>query len=63
MTIEQLKPTVLRITLHTYEIAALVSAARWVTEGAKGELPEEAVEQIRDVLDRYDSEKRKMMKQ
>jgi len=63
MTIEQLKPTVLRITLHTYEIAALISAARWVTEGAKGELPEEAVEQIRNVLDSYDSEKKKMTKQ
>lgn len=63
MTIEQLKPTVLRITLHTYEIAALVSAARWVTDGAKGELPEEAVEQIRNVLDNYDSEKKKMTKQ
>lgn len=61
MTIEQLKPTVLRITLHTYEIAALVSAARWVTEGAEGELPEEAVEQIRDVLNNYDAEKQKLL--
>ncbi|MCC5908096.1 MAG: hypothetical protein JJU13_17910 [Balneolaceae bacterium] len=57
MIIEQLKPTVLRITLHTYEIAALVSAARWVTDGAKGDLPEEAVEQIRNVIDNYDAEK------
>jgi|GEM_PF-2867468 len=62
MKIEQLKPTVLRITLHNYEIAALVSAARWVTDGANGELPEEAVEQIRDVLDNYDLEKEKMTK-
>jgi len=61
MTIEKLKPTVLRITLHTYEIAALVSAARWVTEGAKGELPKEALEQIRNVLDHYDSAKKKLM--
>jgi len=52
---------VLRITLHTYEIAALVSVAHWVTEGAKGELPEEALEQIRSVLDHYDSEKNKLM--
>jgi len=61
MTIEKLKPTVLRITLHTYEIAALVSAARWVTEGSKGELPVEALEQIRNVLDHYDSAKKKLM--
>jgi len=60
MTIEKLKPTVLRITLHTYEIAALVSAARWVTDGAKGELPEEAIKQIGNVLDNYDSEKKKL---
>lgn len=62
MTIEKLKPTVLRITLHAYEIAALVSAARWVTEGAKGELPEEAVEQIQDVIQNYDAERKKLTK-
>lgn len=55
MNIERLKPTVLRITLHTYEMAALISAARWVTEGTEGKLPDEAVEQIEKVLERYDA--------
>lgn len=62
MIIEQIKPTVLRITLQTYEIAALVSAARWVTDGVKDKLPEEAIEQIREVLDNYDSGKQKLTK-
>lgn len=57
MNIERLKPTVLRITLHTYEMAALISAARWVTEGAKGKMPDEAIEQIENVLERYDAER------
>lgn len=56
MTIERLRPTVLRITLHAYELSALVAAARWVAEGAEGDLPNEAVDQLRQVLDSYDAE-------
>lgn len=54
MTIERLRPSVLRVTLHAYEMAALISAARWAAEGAPGELPSEAKEQLREVLGRYD---------
>jgi len=56
MHIEQIKPGVLRITMHTYECATLIAAARWVVEGAKGELPEEAIKQLREVLQNYDAE-------
>lgn len=54
MTIERPRPAVLRVTLHAYEAAALVSVARWVVEGADGELPQEAVGQLRQVLESYD---------
>ncbi len=54
MQVERLRPTVLRITLHAYEAAALFAAARWVAEGAEGELPDEAVEQLRKVLESYE---------
>jgi hypothetical protein len=57
MNIERMNLTVLRITLHTYEMAALISAARWVTEGAEGNLPDEAVDQIEKVLESYDTAK------
>lgn len=63
MNIERIKPTVLRITLQTYEMAALISAARWVTEDTEGNLPDEAVEQIEKVLDSYDTAKQNLNKQ
>ena len=42
------------VTLHAYELAALLAAARWVVEGAEGELPRGAVDQLRQVIDSYD---------
>jgi hypothetical protein len=50
--LERVRPTVLRLTLHAYELAALIAAARLVAE--KDELPEEASEQLRQVLASYD---------
>ena len=60
MTVERLHPTVLRVTFHAYELSALVAAARWVAEGAEGELPKEAVDQLRQVLGNYDAEVRRL---
>ena len=56
MKLERTSPTVICVTLHAYELSALVAAARWVVEGAKGELPSEAVDQLRQVLKSYDAE-------
>lgn len=55
MQIERLRPTVLRVTLHAYEMAALTAAARWVADGAEGELSPKVREQLDDVLAGYDS--------
>lgn len=55
MTVERLRPTVLRVTLHAFELGALIAAARWVAEGAEGELPADAREQLRDVVEGYDA--------
>jgi hypothetical protein len=55
--LERVLPTVLRLTLHAYELAALIAAARLVLE--KDELPEEAVEQLRQVLASYDEATRR----
>lgn len=56
MKIERTRPAVFTVTLHTYELTALITAARWVVEGAEGELSEEAVDQLRQVVERYDAE-------
>ena len=50
-----MRPAVLQVTLQAYELVALVSAARWVLDGAKGELPADALAQLRAVLDGYDA--------
>lgn len=55
MKVERLRPTVLRITMHVYEVAALMSAARWIAGGAQGEVPEELRGQLGEIVDRYDS--------
>lgn len=55
MKVERPRPAVFRLTLHAHELSALVAAARWAVEGAEGELPPEARDQLRTVLDGYDS--------
>ncbi|MFQ5891005.1 MAG: hypothetical protein ACE5JR_13320 [Gemmatimonadota bacterium] len=59
MRVERLTPTVLRLTLHAYEMAALLAVARWAVQGAEGELPPEAIDQLRTILDSYDSATRR----
>ena len=56
MKIERERPTVFKVTFHTYELSALFAAARWVVEGAEGELSEEAREQLQKVIENYDAE-------
>lgn len=56
MQLERLRPTTYSLKLSTYELAALISAARWVADGADGELPEEAEEHLSQIVADYDSE-------
>ena len=56
MKLERVRPTAMRVTLHPFELAALISAARWVVDGAQGELPAEATDQLRRLLNDYDEE-------
>jgi ribulose bisphosphate carboxylase small subunit len=62
MHIERIRPTVLQITIHSYELAALIAAARWVCEGATGDLSPEAVTQLQRILADYDAEFRRVIK-
>jgi hypothetical protein len=56
MKLERVRPAVFQVTLHAGELGALVSAARWIVEGSEGDLPDEALEQLRQVLSSYDAE-------
>jgi hypothetical protein len=58
MELERLRPTVLRVTLHAYELAALTAAARYVVETAPQEVPEAARGQLRELLAEYDAKLR-----
>lgn len=60
MRLERTRPAVFRVTLHAFELSALVAAARWVMEGAEGDLPSEARGHLRAVLKSYDEETRRL---
>lgn len=55
-----MKSSTYRITMHAYELASLVSAARWAVDGAEGELPQEARQQLSQILAAYDAEMKQM---
>jgi hypothetical protein len=52
--VERVRSSVLRITLHVYEMATLAAAARWAAENGQDDLPAESLEQLRLVLGSYD---------
>jgi hypothetical protein len=54
MQIRHVRPAVLEVTLHAYELSALIAAARWAVEGGKGDMPSEALEQLKRVLAGYE---------
>lgn len=60
MKIERVRPAVLQVTLSAYELSAVIAAARWVVEGAEGELAPEAVEQLQQVLASYEAASRQL---
>ncbi|MGW8361582.1 hypothetical protein ACWGK1_13550 [Streptomyces wedmorensis] len=62
MQLEWARPGVLRATAHAFEFAALVAAARFVAESAPSEIPEEALDQLRKVLDEYDVQTARLRK-
>jgi hypothetical protein len=52
--VERVRPSVVCVTLHVYEMATLMAAARWAVEKGEEELPPESLEQLRLVLGSYD---------
>lgn len=60
MHLEWARPGVLRATAHAFEFAALVAAARYVAESAPSGIPEEALRQLRQVLEDYDTQAQRL---
>lgn len=54
MQVERVEGRVLRVTLHVYEMATLIAAARWALEGGVAELTPDARDQLRQVLASYE---------
>jgi len=57
--LEKAGPVTMQLTLSTYELAALIAAARWAHEGGQGELAAEARDQLGRVLESYDENRRR----
>lgn len=55
MRLERRSPTVYLVTVHAYELATLISAARWAAEGGEGEMDIAARAQLQDLVDAYDT--------
>ena len=62
MHIEKGNNRIFHLTLSGYELAALISSARWVMEGGKGELSPEAMSHLKQVLAGYDTAASKLKK-
>lgn len=60
MELERIRPQVLRGTFHAYELASLVTAARYVVESAPSEVPPEALEQLSRLLADYEQQVRSL---
>lgn len=57
MVIKRIRPTTFQVTIHTYELAALVAAARTIVDGsedASKTLNKDARLQLESVLTDYD---------
>jgi len=48
------------MTIHPFELASLITAVRWVVEGTPGELTDEALTRLRQVLADYEVASRRM---
>ncbi len=60
MRIEKERNHTFHLTLSSYELATLISSARWAMEGAKGELTPEAANHLKQVLANYDAAANKL---
>jgi hypothetical protein len=56
MRLERIRPTVLRMTVHSYELATIIATLRWMVEKEPEDVPSESVHMVRALLADYESE-------
>ena len=56
MRLERVRPTVLRITVHSYELATIIATLRWMVEVKPEDVPAESVQMVRTLLTDYERE-------
>lgn len=54
MRIEKTNSNLFQLTVTGYELATLISSVRYLSEGAEGELSEEAVHHAKQLIENYD---------
>lgn len=60
MRIEKGHSNIYRITLSGYELAALISSARWVAEGGEGQVTPDVANNLKQLLVSYDDATKKL---
>ena len=55
MQIKKSDKNIFQLTLTGYELATLIAAVRYISEGAEGELNEAAVINAKHLLENYDN--------
>lgn len=54
MQIKKSHKNLFQLTVNGYELATLISSARYISEGAKGELNSESIINAKQILANYD---------
>jgi hypothetical protein len=56
MRLEKLRPTVLRMTVHSYELATIIAALRWMVDKEPQDVPAESLQMVNNLLADYERE-------
>jgi hypothetical protein len=56
MRLERIRPAVLRMTVHSYELATIIAALRWMVDEEPQDVPAESLQMVRDLLADYERE-------
>jgi hypothetical protein len=56
MRLERIRPAVLRMTVHSYELATIMATLRWMAETKPQDVPAESLQHVTDLLADYERE-------
>jgi len=56
MRLERIRPTVLRMTVHSYELATIIATLRWMADEPPRDVPAESLQMVHHLLADYDRE-------